>query len=109
MINKNYPSERLKPEAAASLKSYWRKNLLLMGVLLLVWAFAGLGCGIIFADTLNQYNLPGTGYPLGFWFAHQGAIIIFVLIILIYALAMNRLDRVHHEELTALSRKGGAK
>lgn len=109
MSNKNYPPGRLGTEAAASLKSYWRKNLLLMGVLLLVWAFAGLGCGILFADTLNEYKLPGTGYPLGFWFAHQGSIIIFVAVILIYALWMNRIDRIHHEELVQLSQKGGAK
>ena len=109
MPNANHPSERPGPEVAASLRSYWRKNLLLMGVLLIVWAFAGLGCGILFADTLNEYKLPGTGYPLGFWFAHQGAIVIFVLIILVYALCMNRIDRVHREELVSLKQKGDAR
>ncbi len=69
-----------------------------MSILLLIWAFAGLGCGILFADTLNQYYLPGTGYPLGFWFAQQGSIIVFVFLILIYALTMNRLDRTHMAE-----------
>jgi len=73
-----------------------------MSVLLAIWAFVGLGCGVLFADTLNQFTLPGTGYPLGFWFAQQGSIVTFVVLILIYALAMNRLDRIHHEEREAL-------
>lgn len=87
------------------LRSYWRRNIILMLILLFVWAAAGLGCGILFADTLNQYKLPGTGYPLGFWFAQQGSIIVFVFLILIYALIMNRLDRTHMAE-RARSRAG---
>ncbi len=98
------PSE-LKARQQALLRGYWRKNLLLMGGCLIVWAVAGLGCGILWADKLNAYHL--SGYPLGFWFAHQGAIIVFVLIILFYALVMNRLDRIHHEELEAIAREGG--
>ncbi len=94
-------------EARASLKRYWRSNLTLMFILLLVWAFAGLGCGILWADWLNGYYLPGTGYPLGFWFAQQGSILVFVVLILIYALAMNRLDKRHREELYALSVEKG--
>ena len=73
-----------------------------MGVLLSVWALVGLGCGVVFADYLNRYELPGTGYPLGFWFAQQGSIVTFVLLILVYALMMNRLDRIHHEELSKI-------
>lgn len=82
-----------------SLKRYWRSNLIIMSVLLLAWASVSLGCGILFADTLNEYKLPGTGYPLGFWFAQQGSIIAFVFIVLIYALIMNRLDRKHRQDL----------
>ena len=81
------------------LKRYWRKNMALMFCLLLVWAAAGLGCGIIWADELNQYKMPGSGFPLGFWFAQQGSIIVFVLIILIYCLMMNKMDATHHREL----------
>ena len=88
------------------LKKYWRSNLRLMSVLLAVWAFVGLGCGILFADYLNKFSLPGTGYPLGFWFAQQGSILAFVALILIYALMMNRLDKKHHDELTAISPPG---
>jgi putative solute:sodium symporter small subunit len=100
------PLDTHDPKIKASLKRYWRSNIALMSVLLACWAFVGLGCGVLWADWLNQYTLPGTGFPLGFWFAQQGSIIGFVLIILIYALAMNRLDKKHHDELTRL-RNGG--
>lgn len=81
--------------AARALRAYWHQNLILMSVLLALWAVAGLGCGILWADWLNRYRLPGTDYPLGFWFAQQGSIIVFVILILAYAIAMNRLDRRH--------------
>ena len=90
------------PRIAASIDRYWRKNLAIMGVLLAIWALAGLGCGILFADWLNQWNLPGTGFPLGFWFAQQGSIITFVVLILIYAILLNRLDKKHRDELREL-------
>jgi len=76
---------------------YWRKNVRIMVVLLVVWAFAGLGCGVLFADTLNRFHLGG--FPLGFWFAQQGSILVFVLLILIYGLLLNRLDAEHHRDL----------
>ncbi|MBC2601784.1 DUF4212 domain-containing protein [Puniceicoccus vermicola] len=95
------PPQALDPAYESQiLKSYWRRNIILMLILLSIWAAAGLGCGILFADTLNQYTLPGTGYPLGFWFAQQGSIIVFVFLILIYALIMNRLDRSHMADRT---------
>jgi putative solute:sodium symporter small subunit len=87
------------PDVHAALERYWRSNLRIMLLLLLVWASVSFGCGILLADMLNEYRLPGTGFPLGFWFAQQGSIITFVLCILAYCLAMNRLDRRHHEEL----------
>lgn len=83
---------------------YWRSNLKIMMVLLAVWAVAGLGCGVLFADALNVYSLGG--YPLGFWFAQQGSIIVFVLLILIYSLLLNRLDVKHHAEMQSLKRGG---
>jgi putative solute:sodium symporter small subunit len=84
---------------------YWRSNLRIMGVLLGVWALAGVGAGILFADYLNAVYLPGTGFPLGFWFAHQGSILVFVGIILVYCILMNRLDEAH-DELEALRKRG---
>jgi putative solute:sodium symporter small subunit len=74
----------------------------LMVVLLGVWAVAGLGCGVLFADALNEYRLPGTGFPVGFWFAQQGSIIVFVLITLVYATLLNYLDKKHHREMQQL-------
>lgn len=71
-----------------------------MAVLLGVWATVGLGAGILFADVLNAYYMGG--YPVGFWFAQQGSIVVFVALILIYAILLNRLDAGYHEELTAI-------
>ena len=68
-----------------------------MAILLVIWAAVGLGCGVLFAEPLNQFHIGGI--PLGFWFAQQGSIIVFVLLILIYAILLNRLDAAHHEEL----------
>jgi putative solute:sodium symporter small subunit len=90
------PDER-DPRVAAAIDRYWRKNLTIMAVLLAVWAAVGLGAGVLFADVLNAYHIGG--YPLGFWFAQQGSIITFVVIILIYAVLLNRLDAQHHRDL----------
>ncbi|UCF38551.1 MAG: DUF4212 domain-containing protein [Acidobacteriota bacterium] len=95
------------PAIHESLDRYWRSNVRLTLLLLLIWAAVGLGCGILFADTLNQFNLPGTGYPLGFWFAQQGSIIVFVILIGVYCLFLNRLDARHHEELDRLQSQKG--
>ncbi len=96
------------PEVHASLERYWRRNILFTIVLLVFWAAVGLGSGVLLADWLNLYKLPGTGFPLGFWFAHQGSIIVFVLLILAYCLLMNRLDTKHHNELEQLRKEGKA-
>lgn len=94
---------RQDPRVRACLEAYWRRNLRLMAALLAVWAVAGLGCGVLLADWLNRFALGG--FPLGFWFAQQGSIVVFVALIGIYALAMRRVDRVHHAELEALRRE----
>ena len=75
-----------------------------MAVLLVIWAVAGLGCGVLLADRLNAYSIGG--FPLGFWFAQQGSIVVFVLLILVYALLLNRLDARHHVELEEIARGG---
>ena len=76
-----------------------------MAALIFIWAAAGLGAGVLFADWLNTYRLIGTGFPLGFWFAHQGSIVIFVALILLYCILMNRLDD-HHQKDKKESSKG---
>ena len=86
-----------------SLQRYWRHNIKITIALLFVWAIVGLGCGILFADFLNEFKV--SGYPLGFWFAQQGAIIFFVLIILIYAVLLNALDDRHSREIQNLTER----
>ncbi|MBT5738772.1 MAG: DUF4212 domain-containing protein [Planctomycetes bacterium] len=73
-------------------RQYWRKNLKIISLLLTIWAVVSLGFGIALAPWLNQYQLPGTEFPLGFWFAQQGSIYVFVILIFVYAWRMNRLD-----------------
>ncbi len=91
------------PRVRAAIDRYWRSNVRIMLVLLSLWALAGLGCGVLFADWLNQFWLGG--FPLGFWFAQQGSIVVFVVLILVYALLLNRLDRRHHRELEEIGRR----
>lgn len=90
----------------AALDRYWIANMRIVAALIPVWAIVSLGCGVLFADVLNEYTVPGTGYPLGFWFAQQGSIIVFVLLILMYCVLMNRLDARHHREREAIRKKG---
>jgi len=72
------------------LKMYWKKNLTLMVVLLSIWAIVSYGFGIIFVEQLNAIKIGG--FPLGFWFAQQGAIYIFVCLIFIYYFTMKKVD-----------------
>lgn len=74
-------------------RRYWKKNLMWLGGLLSVWFLVSYGCGVIWADALDKYKLPGTGFKLGFWFAQQGSIYVFVVLIAVYVVVMNRLDR----------------
>ena len=73
--------------------AYWRRNLRYVIGLLAIWALVSYGAGIVFADALDTIRIPGTGFPLGFWFAQQGAIYVFVVLIFVYVFLMNRLDR----------------
>ena len=66
---------------------YWKLNLKYLGVLLSIWFIVSFLFGIVFAESLNQFKLAG--FPLGFWFAHQGSIYTFVILIFIYVLLMN--------------------
>jgi putative solute:sodium symporter small subunit len=86
------------PPPDTPLGRYWVQNLRLMAVLLVAWATAGLGCGVLVADRLNESGVTLGGFPLGFWFAQQGSILVFILLILAYAIAMNRLDARHHQD-----------
>ena len=70
---------------------YRRTNLKYLSILLLIWFTVSFIFGIVLAETLNQFYLGG--FPLGFWFAHQGAIYTFVILIFVYVYLMNRLDK----------------
>ena len=71
-----------------------------VAVLLSIWFVVSYGFGILLAEPLNRARIPGTGFPLGFWFAQQGSIYVFVVLIFVYVRLMNRLDRDHdvHED-----------
>ncbi|MFC7405838.1 DUF4212 domain-containing protein [Georgenia alba] len=81
-------------------KQYWRKNLRLMLVLLVIWFVVAFGCGVLFIEPLNSIVIAG--FPLGLWFAQQGSIYTFIILILVYALRMDRLD----EEFGVSERNG---
>lgn len=72
-------------------RAYWRANVRLLGALLLVWFSVSYLAGIVFADWLDSVGRIA-GFPLGFWFANQGSMIFFVLIIAAYVVLMRRLD-----------------
>lgn len=72
-------------------QTYWKANLRVVGVLLLIWFLAGFVFSIFGIEWLNHYRVGNLG--LGFWMAQQGSIYVFVLLVLVYALWMDRLDR----------------
>ena len=76
---------------SAQAHEYWRANLRIMALLLTFWFAIPFGLGIVFVEPLNAFHLGG--FPLGFWFAQQGSTYSFVILVLIYAFWMRRLDR----------------
>jgi len=72
-------------------KAYWRENLQLLLVLLTIWFVVSFGAGILFVEALNQIQF--FGFKLGFWFAQQGSIYVFVALIFVYMSKMNALDK----------------
>lgn len=73
--------------------SHWGDNLRLVGICLIVWFVVSFGCGILFVDVLNRFTIGGFG--LGFWFAQQGSIVVFLLVIVAYVVGMAAVDRRH--------------
>lgn len=74
---------------------YWTRNIRYVTALLVVWFLTAYVAGILFVEELNEIRLFGSGFKLGFWFAQQGSIYVFVLLIVVYVKLMNRLDREH--------------
>jgi len=75
---------------------YWKENLRIMLKLLAVWFVVSFGCGILFIEQLNTITFMG--FKLGFWFAQQGAMYVFVALIFIYVKKMNDLDKKYNVE-----------
>ncbi len=73
------------------MQKYWKKNLQYLSFLLFIWFIVSFGAGILFAEELNSIKLGG--FKLGFWFAQQGSIYVFVVLIFVYVYLMNRLDK----------------
>ncbi|MEP0365641.1 MAG: DUF4212 domain-containing protein [Cyclobacteriaceae bacterium] len=74
-----------------SMKAYWSRNLKYLLILLSIWFAVSYGAGILFVDQLNQIRIGG--FKLGFWFAQQGSIYVFVVLIYVYVRLMNKLDK----------------
>ena len=73
--------------------NYWKANLLILSIILFIWFIVSFGFGIIWSESLDEIKI--WGFKLGFWFAQQGSIYIFVLLIFVYVALMNRLDKKH--------------
>ncbi len=77
---------------------YWKINLRYLAILLGIWFLVSFGASVLFVDLLDQVRV--FGFKLGFWFAQQGAIYVFVVIIFVYVRLMNRLDRESSAEVS---------
>jgi putative solute:sodium symporter small subunit len=90
MVSEPTPSDGPDGPEDGWRQEYWRRNLRLMITLLVIWFAVSFGAGILFVEPLNEIVIAG--FPLGFWFAQQGSIYVFVVLILVYAVRMDRLD-----------------
>ena len=75
----------------SSKQTYWKENIRLVSILLVIWFLVSYVCGILLVDQLNAVRIGG--YKLGFWFAQQGSMYVFVALIFIYAARMRALDK----------------
>ena len=80
----------------ANHNNYWKTNLKYLAILLSIWFMVSFGFGILFVDYFDQFRF--SGFKLGFWFAQQGSIYVFVILIFVYVFLMNRLDKKHNVE-----------
>lgn len=78
-------------ETTANERAYWKENIRLLISIMAIWFIASFGAGILFRDFLDQFSLGG--YPLGFWFAQQGSIYIFIALIFYYTIKMKKIER----------------
>ena len=81
----------MSTDRARNAAAYWRENIRYLAVLLSIWFAVSYGAGILFKETLDSIRIGG--FKLGFWFAQQGAIYVFVILIFVYVRLMNKLDK----------------
>ncbi len=84
-------ANNLLGEVLSSSNQYWRANIRIVSTLMVIWFAASFGAGILFVDELDTISF--FGFSLGFWFAQQGAIFVFILLIFIYVWLMKKLDK----------------
>jgi len=89
-------NEKNASKQAMNQNTYWRENLKLLKTLLVIWFCVSFGFGIILVDWLDQFTF--FGFKLGFWFAQQGSIYVFVILIFIYSWRMNILDKKYNKD-----------
>ena len=77
-------------------KKYWRSNLKILSILIIIWFIVSFGFGILWSNFLDQFKIGGS--KLGFWFAQQGSIYFFVILIFIYVHLMNKLDQKYFSD-----------
>ncbi|WP_375211422.1 DUF4212 domain-containing protein [Hyphococcus sp.] len=85
------PLENASARQEDRARRYWRENVKLLLVLLSIWFIVSFGAGILFVDALNAVKIGG--FKLGFWFAQQGSIVVFVILIFVYAFCMKKIDK----------------
>lgn len=78
-------------------KHYWKVNIRIMSILLSIWFLVSFCFSIIFVDKLNELNL--FGFKFGFWWAQQGSIFTFVILVFVYSILMNKVDREYQKEI----------
>lgn len=81
----------VKDETSQIEGAYWQENLRLLVILMTIWFVSSFGAGILFRETLDAVNLAG--YPLGFWFAQQGSIYVFIALIFIYVVRTKQIEQ----------------
>lgn len=79
------------PDELERARAYWRANVQLLAILLTIWAVVSFGAGILLAEPLNAFSVGGV--PMGFWFAQQGSIYVFVILIFVYAWRISAIEK----------------
>lgn len=90
-MSDNVEGGKTREFGPAERQAYWKANVALLGKLLAIWFVVSFGFGIVLEDWLNQFSF--FGFKLGFWFAQQGSIYVFVILIFVYARRMRQIDR----------------